>query len=88
MREVLTMFTLKDMRARVGRLEQVAKENAEEAALIKDAERTLLLPGERRLSLNAIYDAIAGLEAARVVMEKAVRRVERSGLNEEVDDAA
>ena len=84
------MFTLKSMRARVVRLEQVAKENAEEASLIKDAERTLLLPSERKAYLSAIYDAIAGLEAARVVMAKAVKRVESSPLSAEspVDDAA
>ena len=84
------MFTLKSMRARVVRLEQVARENAEEANLIKDAERTLLLPGERKQYLNAIYDAIAGLEAARVVMAKAVKRVEKSPLSDEspTDDAA
>ena len=83
------MFTLKDMRARVVRLEQVARENAEEANLIEDAERTLLLPGERKQYLNAIYDAIAGLEAARVVMQKAVKRVEKSPLGDgAADDAA
>ena len=83
------MFTLKSMRARVVRLEQVARENAQEANLIKDAEQSVLLPGERKQYLSAIYDAIAGLEAARVVMQKAVKRVERSPLSgETADDAA
>src|SRR5262249_53409629 len=82
-------ITLKSMRARVVRLEQGARENAEEASVIKDAEGTVLLPGERKQYLSAIYDAIAGLEGARVVMAKAVRRVEKSPLSDETaDDAA
>jgi hypothetical protein len=83
------MFTLQNMRARVRRLEQFAREVAAEVELIRDAEQTLLLPGERRQYLNAIQDVIAGAEAARVVMQKAVRRLERSELSEDVaDDAA
>ena len=84
------MFTLKSMGARVVRLEQVARELAEEAGRVKDAERSDLLPAERKQYLNGLYDAIGGLEAARVVMAKAVKRVESSPLSAEspVDDAA
>ena len=47
------------------------------------------MPGERKQYLNAIYDAIAGLEAVRVVMQKAVKRMEKSPLGDETaDDAA
>jgi hypothetical protein len=84
----MTMFTLKEMRARVRRLEEFAREVAAEVELIRDAERTLLLPGERRQYLNGIQDVIAGAEAARVVMAKAVKRLERSDLSAEADDAA
>ena len=53
------------------------------------AERSELLPSERKAYLNGLYDAIAGLEAARVVMQKAVKRIESSPLGESVvDDAA
>jgi hypothetical protein len=82
LREALAMFTLKDVRARVRRLEEFAREAAE-VELIRDAEQTLLLPGERRQYLNAIQDVIVGAEAARVVMQKAVKRLERSELSEE-----
>ena len=45
--------------------------------------------GGGRPYLNAIQDVIAGAEAARVVMQKAVKRLERSELSEDVaDDAA
>jgi hypothetical protein len=83
------MFTLKDMRARGRRLEEFAKGLAQEVEAVRDAERSVLLPGERRQYLNAIQDVIAGAEAARVVMQKAVKRLERSELSEDVaDDAA
>jgi hypothetical protein len=83
------MFNLKSMRARVVRLEQVARELSEEAGRVKDAEQSELLPAERKQYLNGIYDAIAGLEAARVVRQKAVQRIERSPIGEsDVEDAA
>jgi hypothetical protein len=62
------MFNLKSMRARVVRLEQVACELSEEAGRVRDAEQSELLPAERKAYLNAVYDGIAGLEAARLVM--------------------
>jgi hypothetical protein len=84
-----TLFNLKSMRARVVRLERVARELSEEAERVKDAEQSELLPAERKACLNAVYDGIAGLEAARVVMAKAVKRIEDSPLGESVvDDAA
>ena len=45
--------------------------------------------GSGRPYLNASQDVIAGAEAARVVLAKAVRRLERSDLSDDVaDDAA
>ena len=45
--------------------------------------------GSGRQYLTAIQDTIAGAEAARVVMAKAVKRLERSELSEEMaEDAA
>jgi len=83
------MFTLKDVKARVVRLEELAKGLAEEVNAIRDAERSMLLPAERRQYLNLITDVIVGAEAARVVMAKAVRRVEKSPLRDgSADDAA
>ena len=76
------MFTLKDMKARVVRLEELAKGLAAELELVKDAEQSVLLPAERRQYVNLITDVIVGAEAARVVREKAARgtvAVERRG---------
>jgi hypothetical protein len=85
--QAATTFTLKDVRARVRRLEEFPKGLSEEVEGVKDAERSVLLPGERRQYLNAVMDVIAGAEAARAVMQKAVKRLERSGLSEEADAA-
>ena len=84
------MFTLRDVKARVRRLEEFAKEMAAEVEVVKDAERSVLLPGERKQYVSLITDVIVGAEAARVVMQKAVRRIERSPLSAEsgLDDAA
>src|SRR5262249_61695223 len=84
------MFTLKDMKARVRRLEEFARGLSSEVDLVKDAEQSVLLPSERRQYVSGIYDVIVGAEAARVVMAKAVRRVEKSPSSAEppTDDAA
>jgi hypothetical protein len=81
-REGQTTFKLKDVKARVRRLEEFARGLAEEIEVVRDAERSGLLPGERRQDLNSVQDVIVGAEA-RVVMEKAVKRIERSELSVE-----
>src|SRR5262249_41618426 len=75
---VRDVFTLKSMRARARRLEEFAKGLSQEVERVKGVEQTVLLPGERRQYLDPIQDVIVGAEAARRVVEKAVRRIETS----------
>ena len=71
------------------RLEELARGLSAEVDLVKDPEQSVLLPSERRQYVNLITDVIVGAEAARVVMDKAVKRVEKSPLSDgTADDAA
>jgi hypothetical protein len=63
-----------DVVARVRRLEELARGLSREVALWKGANDPLLYL-ERRAYLNAIQDALAGLEEARVVLARAVQRI-------------
>jgi hypothetical protein len=67
-------LTLVDIRARIARLERLEKGFAREVAQQRDDD--LLLFGERRQYLKAIQDALAGAEAARVVLAGVVKRLE------------
>src|SRR5579871_4411194 len=67
---------LKDVKARVERLDQLARGLAREVAQQRGAEDVLLFR-ERKQYLRAIQDALAGAEAARVVLEGVVRRMGR-----------
>jgi hypothetical protein len=58
---------LPDIKARIARLNQLARGLAMEVALQKGAEDALLFR-ERRQYLRAVQDALAGAEAARVVL--------------------
>jgi hypothetical protein len=64
-------LTLADLKKRIGRLNGLA----EEVRLQRGAEGVLLFR-ERRQYLRAVQDALAGAEAARVVLEGVVRRME------------
>ena len=61
-------LTLADLKGRIERLERLARGMAEEVRLQKGAEDVLLFR-ERRQYLRAVQDALAGAEAARVVLE-------------------
>jgi hypothetical protein len=65
-----------DLAARVRRLDQLARGLAKEVALWKSCNDPLLYL-ERKAYLNAIQDALAGTEAARVALVKARQRLER-----------
>jgi hypothetical protein len=65
---------LPDIKARIERLDRLARGLAKEVALQKGAEDVLLYR-ERRQYLRAVQDALAGAEAARVVLARAVRRM-------------
>jgi hypothetical protein len=68
-------MTLTDLAARVGRLDELARGLAREVALWKKGDDPLLYL-ERRAYLDAIQDALAGVEEARVVLARARQRLE------------
>jgi hypothetical protein len=63
------------IRARHTRVAQLSRGLAKEVVVIKDAEDPLLYV-ERRDYLRALQDALAGVESARVVLAKALHRLE------------
>jgi hypothetical protein len=68
-------LTLNDLKARIARLEQLAQGLAREVDQQRGAEDVLLFR-ERRQYLKAVQDALAGAEAARVVLAGVVKRME------------
>ena len=68
-------MTVADLAARVRRLDELMRGLAKEVALWKGGNDPLLY-GERKAYLKAIQDALAGAEAARVVLARAQRRLE------------
>jgi hypothetical protein len=71
-------MNLKEMRARIRRLDALARGFAKEVTLVKQSQGPLLYL-ERKAYLDAIQDALAGVEAARVILAKVQQRVEESG---------
>jgi hypothetical protein len=67
---------LSDLRARIRRLDELARGLAKEVTLWKAANDPLLYL-ERKAYLGAIQDALAGAEAARVVLARVQQRLER-----------
>jgi hypothetical protein len=65
-----------DLKARVRRLDQLSRGLAKEVTLWKACDDPLLYL-ERKAYLHAIQDALAGVEAARVVLVKANQRLEK-----------
>jgi hypothetical protein len=65
-----------DLRARVARLDQLARGLAKEVTLWKSCNDPLLYV-ERKAYLSAIQDALAGIEAARVALAKVMQRLEK-----------
>jgi len=66
-------MNLSAMRARVERLRQLAHGMGKEVAIWK-ADAGPLLPLERNQYLEAVYDVIAGMDEAAVVLEAALGR--------------
>jgi hypothetical protein len=66
---------LADIKARIARLDHLARGLAKEVGLQRGAEDVLLFR-ERRQYLRAVQEALAGAEAAPVVLEGVVRRME------------
>jgi hypothetical protein len=71
-------MNLADLTARVHRLDVLMRGLAKEVALWKGGNDPLLY-GERKAYLKGIQDALAGVEAARVVLARARRRLEDGG---------
>jgi hypothetical protein len=70
-------MNLADLKARVRRLDQLSRGLAKEVTLWKACNDPLLYL-ERKAYLHAIQDALAGVEAARVVLVKVYQRLETS----------
>lgn len=64
-----------DVTARVKRLDQLARGLAAEVGIWKKGKDPLLYV-ERQAYLNAIQDALAGIESARVVLVRVKERLE------------
>jgi hypothetical protein len=74
-------MNLSDLRARVRRLDQLARGLAREVSLWKGCDDPLLYL-ERKAYLGGIQDTLAGAEAARVTLAKVVQRLERERTTE------
>ena len=70
------MLQLPHIKARIARLNELTRGLAKEAAVWKMGEDPLLYL-ERKQYLNAMMNALAGLEEARVVLVGAARRLDR-----------
>jgi hypothetical protein len=71
------LIKVSDLAARVRRLDALGRGLAKEVVLWKEANDPLLY-AERKRYLDAIQDALAGVEGARVVLARALRRLESS----------
>jgi len=71
------MFGMGDVEARLRRLEELTRGLAKEVTLWREGNDPLLYL-ERKGYLNAIQDALAGVEAARVVLAKACQRMKQA----------
>lgn len=71
------MIGLADVAARVRRLDELMRGLAKEVSLWKEGNDPLLYL-ERKAYLEAIQDALAGVEEARVVLARARQRLERA----------
>ena len=68
-------MNLPDLGARVRRLDELARGLAKEVSLWRGGNDPLLYL-ERKAYLDAVQDALAGVEGARVVLARARQRLE------------
>jgi hypothetical protein len=80
-------MTIEDLRARVGRLEKLFCGLSRERVLWEEAQDPLLYL-ERKAYLQALREAIGGIEGARVVLVKVCQRIEAEGHSHEAEEAA
>jgi hypothetical protein len=69
-------LTIDDIKARIDRLDQLARGLAREVTLQKEDDGRLLFR-ERKQYLHAIQNALVGADEARVVLAGVVKRMER-----------
>ena len=69
-------MNLKELQARVHRLDQLGRGLSKEVTLWRKGNDPLLYL-ERKAYLGAIQDALAGVEAARVLLAKVCQRLEQ-----------
>jgi hypothetical protein len=70
-------MTLKELQARVDRLDQLGRGLSKEVTIWRKGDDPLLYL-ERKAYLGAIQDALAGVETARVLLAKVCQRLEIS----------
>ena len=70
------MHQLRDLQARITRLQELTKGLAEELLLQKPAGAAVLGGWERWAYLRAVEEALAGADEARNLLAGAVRRME------------
>jgi hypothetical protein len=73
-------MTLRDIAARIGRLDDLGRGLAKEIVLVQEANDRLLYR-ERRAYLDGLQRALSGFEEARVVMARARQRLEGERLD-------
>jgi hypothetical protein len=71
-------MNLEDLTGRIQRLDALARGFAKEVTLVKQSHGPLLYL-ERKAYLEAIQDALAGVEASRVILAKVQQRLDESG---------
>jgi hypothetical protein len=72
------MISRADVEARARRLDELSRGLSKEVAIWKEGNDPLLYL-ERRAYLNAIQDALAGVEKARVTLAGALQRMPKDG---------
>jgi hypothetical protein len=72
----MRQLTVADVKRRIARLAELERGLAREIGLQRDEDDGLLLFRERKQYLRAVQDALAGAEAARVVLAGVVKRLE------------
>jgi len=80
------MIGVADVAARVRRLEELTRGLAKEVALWKEGNDPLLYL-ERKSYLNAIQDALAGVDSARVVLARAAQRMQKDAAPKKPQEA-
>lgn len=79
------VITAAEVTARVKRLDELSRGLSKEVAIWREGNDPLLYL-ERKAYLNAIQDALAGVESARVVLARAMQRINASSRRTQNDE--